>query len=203
MLLASKPKQVTGVQELKRGDIAAIIHVGGAPIPLFAEVSADSGIHFLPVPINPALAQTYLPGQFTHETYPQLVPAGTSVPTIAVGDVMAVFAWQPHMERYNKVSRFVDAFFNRFDEFQQPPRHPKWREVNLAAEVPGWVRFQPAQDWLVRHISASNATPATQARFNAFLSQTNGGADVRLTDATKEALFQQFLAWDKQRSASR
>jgi uncharacterized protein len=28
-------KQVTGLQELKHGDIAAIIHVGGAPIPLF------------------------------------------------------------------------------------------------------------------------------------------------------------------------
>ena len=32
-------KQVTGVQELKHGDIAAIIHVGGAPIPLFADIA--------------------------------------------------------------------------------------------------------------------------------------------------------------------
>jgi hypothetical protein len=78
-----------------------------------------------------------------------IVPADAPVPTIAVGDVMAVFAWSPHTERYNKVSRFVDAFFSKFDQFQQPPRHPKWREVNLTAEVPGWTRFQPAQDgWL-------------------------------------------------------
>jgi uncharacterized protein len=34
------------------------------------------------------------------------------VPTIAVGDVMAVFGWQPHTERYSKVARFVTAFFN-------------------------------------------------------------------------------------------
>jgi TRAP transporter TAXI family solute receptor len=33
-------KQVTGVQELKHGDIAAVIHVGGAPIPLFSDISA-------------------------------------------------------------------------------------------------------------------------------------------------------------------
>ena len=59
-------KQVTGVQELKHGDIAAIIHVGGAPIPLFAGIAADSGIHFLPLTLNPALAQTYLPDRFTH-----------------------------------------------------------------------------------------------------------------------------------------
>jgi TRAP transporter TAXI family solute receptor len=196
-------KQVTGLQELKHGDIAAIIHVGGAPIPLFADVSADSGIHFLPLALNQALAQTYRPDQFTHDTYPLIVPADTSVPTIAVGDVMAVFAWSPHTERYNKVTRFVDAFFSKFDQFQQPPRHPKWREVNLTAEVPSWTRFQPAQDWLVRQTAAGSASTVTQPRFNAFLSQTSSGRPSNLTDATKEALFQQFLIWDKQRPATR
>jgi uncharacterized protein len=196
-------KQVTGVQELKRGDIAAIIHVGGAPIPLFADVSTDSGIHFLPLELNQALAQTYLPDKFTHDTYPLLVPADTPVPTIAVGDVMAVFAWSPRTERYNKVTRFVDAFFSKFDQFQQPPRHPKWREVNLTAEVPGWTRFQPAQDWLVRQTTAGTASTVTQARFNAFLSQSNPGMPGNLTNAAKEALFQQFLTWDKQRGATR
>ena len=63
-------KQINGVQALKRGDIAAIIHVGGAPIPLFADLPADGGLHFLPVTLNPALAQTYLPDQFTHDTIP-------------------------------------------------------------------------------------------------------------------------------------
>jgi TRAP transporter TAXI family solute receptor len=196
-------KQVTGVQELKRGDIAAIIHVGGAPIPLFADIPADSGIHFLPLTLNQTLAQTYLPDRFTHDNYPLLVPADAPVPTIAVGDVMAVFGWTPRNDRYARVARFVDAFFSKFDQFQQPPRHPKWREVNLTAEVPGWIRFQPAQDWLVQHTMAGTAGHETQARFNAFLSQANPGVNSTLTDAAKEALFQQFLAWDKQRSAAR
>jgi uncharacterized protein len=134
---------------------------------------------------------------------PLIVPADTSVPTIAVGDVMAVFAWSPHTERYNKVTRFVDAFFSKFDQFQQPPRHPKWREVNLTAEVPSWTRFQPAQDWLVRQTAAGSASTVTQARSNAFLSQTSSGTPSNLTDATKEALFRQFLIWDKQRPATR
>jgi TRAP transporter TAXI family solute receptor len=196
-------KQVTGIQELKNGEIAAIIHVGGAPIPLLADVSGDTGIHLVTVPLTPALAQTYLPDQFTHDTYPSLVPAGATIPTIAVGDVMAVFAWQPHTERYNKVARFVDAFFSHFDEFQHPPRHPKWREVNLTAEVPGWVRFQPAQDWLAAHTTAGNAPTATQAAFNSFLAQTNPAVNGKLSDANREALFQQFLAWSRQRSAAR
>jgi TRAP transporter TAXI family solute receptor len=196
-------KQIDGVQELARGEIAAIIHVGGAPIPLLANAPADQGLHFLPVELTPALAQTYLPDQFTHDTYPSLVPAGATIPTIAVGDVMAVFAWQPHTERYNKVARFVDAFFSHFDEFQHPPRHPKWREVNLTAEVPGWVRFQPAQDWLAAHTTAGNAPTATQAAFNSFLAQTNPAVNGKLSDANREALFQQFLAWSRQRSAAR
>ena len=196
-------KQVTGVQELRRGEIAGIIHVGGAPIPLFADVPADSGIHFLPLVLNPTLAQTYLPGQFTHGTYPLLVPADAAVPTIAVGDVMAVYGWGPRTARYSNVARFVDTFFSKFDQFQQPPRHPKWREVNLTAEVPGWTRFPSAQDWLVQHTTAGTAGTATQARFNDFLSQTHPGMDSALTDAAKDALFQQFLAWDRQRSAAR
>ena len=44
--------QVNGVQELEHGDIAAIVHVGGAPIPLIAGVPADSQLHFLPVAHN-------------------------------------------------------------------------------------------------------------------------------------------------------
>jgi TRAP transporter TAXI family solute receptor len=194
-------KQVTGVLELKRGEIAAVFHVGGAPIPLFGDMTAESGLHFLPLALNPTLAQTYLPDRLTHDTYPLLVPADAAVPTIAVGDVMAVFGWAPQTHRYAKVAHFVDAFFSKFDQFQQPPRHPKWREVNLTAEVPGWTRFQPAQEWLVQHAAAGTAGGAMQPRFNAFLSQTPPGMNGTLTDAAKEALFQQFLAWDRQRSA--
>ena len=196
-------KQVDGIQELKRGDIAAIIHVGGAPIPLLADVSADNNVHFLPVSLNQSLGQIYLPDQLTHDKYPRLVPGDEPVPTIAVGDVMAVFAWQPRTERYNKVARFVDAFFSKFDQFQQPPRHPKWREVNLTAEVPGWTRFQPAEDWLVRQTAAGTAGGTTQARFNSFLAETKPGMSSVLSEEAKEALFKQFLSWEKPRQASR
>jgi TRAP transporter TAXI family solute receptor len=194
-------KQVTGVQELEHGDIAAIIHVGGAPIPLFTDVPADSGIHFLPVAIDQALlSQTYLPAEFTHQTYPQLVPAGTSVPTIAVGDVMAVYAWPSRTERYAKVARFVDGFFSRFDEFLKPPRHPKWREVNLAAQVPGWTRFSAAQDWLDQHAAAAAASANLQGDFNKFVAVrfTNG----EITPEQRDVLFKQFLQWRDQQSAA-
>jgi TRAP transporter TAXI family solute receptor len=196
-------KQVNGVQKLRSGEIAAIIHVGGAPIPLLADLSADTGLHFLSVPLTQSLAQTYLPDKLTHDNYPALVPADAPVSTIAVGDVLAVFAWQPHTERGTNVARFVEAFFSKFDQLRQPPRHPKWREVNLTAEVPGWTRLQAAQDWLDRQTSARTASASTQARFTAFLSQTQPGLNSNLTDAEREKLFQQFVAWDRQQPAAR
>jgi hypothetical protein len=65
--------------------------------------------------------------------------------TLAVGAVLAAYGWPPGSERHNKVSRFVDALAANFEVFLRPPRHPKWREVNLAATVPGWTRFSPAR----------------------------------------------------------
>ena len=188
------------LEALKQGEIAAIFQVAGAPVPLLARLGNTGGLHLLPIELNQSLAQTYLPDQFTHDTYPALVPVEETVPTLAVGDVMAVFAWQPHTERYNKVARFVDAFFSKFDQFLQPPRHPKWREVNLTAEVPGWTRFQASQDWLSQHAKPNVAENTTQARFAAFLSDAKVGGN--LTDTAKEELFRQFLSWDKQRQAS-
>lgn len=196
-------KQVDGLQALTHGDIAAIIQVSGAPMPLLAGVPSNIGLHFLPVTLNQELAQTYLPSELTHDTYPTLVPTGQSVPTIAVGDVMAVFAWQPHSARYDRVRRFVDTFFSRFDEFLKPPRHPKWREVNLTAEVPGWIRFQPAHDWLVQRLAEGTASAATRGQFDLFLSQTHPSANAQLAESAKETLFQQFLQWSTQHPAAR
>jgi hypothetical protein len=68
-----------------------VIHVGGAPIPLSADLSVDTGIHILSVPIDQTLfSQTYPLAEFTHEKYLLLIPEGALVPTITVGDVMAV-----------------------------------------------------------------------------------------------------------------
>jgi TRAP transporter TAXI family solute receptor len=195
-------KQINALHELKNGNIAGIIQVGGAPIPIFGDVPADSGLHFLPVPLNETLAQTYFPDQLTRAQYPALIAGDEPVQTLGVGTVMAVFGWSRQSERYANVAHFVDVFFKKFDQFQQPPRHPKWREVNLTAEVPGWTRFQPAQDWLTRQ-AAAGAAAATQTRFNAFLIQTNPAVNGALTDSAREALFQQFLTWERQRTVSR
>jgi TRAP transporter TAXI family solute receptor len=192
--------QATALDKLKRGEIAALVYVSGKPARLFSGLNANAGLHFLPVAITAPLLETYLPAQFTHADYPQLVADDAPVDTIAVGSVMATFAWPPSQERYKKVARFVDAFFSKFQQFLQPPRHPKWKDVNLAAEVPGWTRFAPAQDWL-KHQAVASAGRSQQQDFDGFLARINNpGAP--LTNAQKEALFREFLVWQSSRNHS-
>src|SRR5687768_9693865 len=139
------------LDKLKKGEIDALFYVAGKPAPLFASIKPEDGLQLLNVDLTPELSETYLPGEFTTTDYPGLVPPNQEVKTVAVGAVMAVFNWKRAHGRYNKIKRFVDAFFGNFDQFLQAPRHPKWQEVNLAADVPGWKRFEPARAWLESH----------------------------------------------------
>ncbi|MGG5820780.1 TAXI family TRAP transporter solute-binding subunit [Falsiroseomonas sp. HW251] len=147
--LTHDPQDVA-LEKLRRGEIAAMAFVAGQPARLFSAIPAGSGLRFLPVQATPALMETYLPSRLEAARYPNLIPAGQTVDTIAVGAVMAVYAWPSGSDRHRKVARFVDAFFTRFEEFQRPPRHAKWLEVNLTAQVPGWTRFGVAQDVMAR-----------------------------------------------------
>lgn len=143
--LANDPQDVA-LGKLRRGEIAALVYVTGKPARLFTGLGADSGLHFLALPMTPSLIETYLPARLGHEQYPGLVPAEAPVDTLAVGAVMAVYGWSAGTERHRKVAAFVQAFTGKFERFLVAPRHPKWREVNLEAQVPGWVRFNPAQE---------------------------------------------------------
>jgi len=192
--------QALALEKLKNGQIAALAFVTGRPARLFRDVGGADGLHFLSVPMNPALLETYLPSQLTHEDYPLIVPDGAPVETVAVGAVMAVYNWAPESDRYRKVARFVDAFFGNFNAFLQPPRHPKWREVNLAAQVPGWTRFGEAENWLRREAAAvasgSSNSPLRQ-NFDRFVA-LSGGTGAAHDDAQREALFEAFLRWQTQ-----
>lgn len=137
--------QALALERLKTGELAGMVYVAGKPARIFSDVTADDGVRLLPVPLSPELLDTYLPSRFSSEDYPRLLSSGETVDTVAVGAVMAVYDWKPGTARYYKVARFVDEFFGRFGDFQMAPRHRKWLEVSLTAELPGWKRFAPAE----------------------------------------------------------
>ncbi|QNT68212.1 TAXI family TRAP transporter solute-binding subunit [Defluviicoccus vanus] len=193
--------QALALEKLKAGEIAAMVYVVGKPAELFSKIAADSGLHLLSLPLTPNLLQTYLPSSLSHSDYPALIAEGQAADTVAVGAVMAVYNWDPKSERYKTMAAFVDAFFDDFDRFLQPPRHPKWQDVNLAAELPGWTRFQPAQDWLDRRPTTAGTgydIPLKNSfdEFIAFMQQSGGNPREGATQS-REALFARFLEWRK------
>ena len=184
---------------MKAGELAAHFNVLAKPARPVLRIKKDDGLHLLPIPLTDEISELYLPSSFNSEDYPELVPPGQEVQTISVGNVLAVFNWPTDHPRYKKVSRFVDAFFDRFEELKQPGFHPKWKEVNLAAQMPGWTRFKAADDWLKKNaeLQAQNSVQLEQ-QFNAFLASQPAVAASGGT-ADNAALFEEFLKWRETR----
>jgi hypothetical protein len=79
-------------------------------------------------------------------------------------------------------------------KLREPPRHPKWRDVNLAASVPGWARWSVA-DEMLRKIRPQDAEPqVASTEFSAFL-KSAGSAATNLSQEQREALFREFMQW--------
>jgi TRAP-type uncharacterized transport system substrate-binding protein len=145
------------MQKLRAGEIAAMIVVSGAPQSALTRFRKEDGVHFLGLDQgslpNHDLApvfDSYLPAKLTHEQYPALIAQGESVPTVANRALLVAYNWPENSPRYARLAKFVETFFDRIYQFHTDSRHPKWKEINLSAEVPAWTRFKPAADWLAR-----------------------------------------------------
>lgn len=203
-------------EQLRSGEIAGVVRVSGAPHNAFASFKREEGFHFLP--LDPAhlpatgknlskLYAIFLPAQLKHEHYPNLIPPGETVPTVANAAVLAAYAWPENTERYRKVAQFVKSLFDNVEKLRDGPRHPKWKEINLAAQIPGWTRFKAAQQWLDAH--KASGTAATQSgeiktAFEKFMqdyTKASGAKD--LTAEQREALFTQFMKWSETQKAGK
>jgi TRAP transporter TAXI family solute receptor len=192
----------TAMQKLKAGEIAALIRVIGKPIEVFEKIPVDSGLHFVSIPFSKTFADYYTVGELTRQDYPTLVTDPDQVDTIAVPAVLAVYNSPKGSDRYQRVHKFVEALFANWKKFGQPPRHPKWRDVNLTATVPGWTRWSGASEMLEQLAPAASAGmsapgQASSGDFAAFL-QAHGA---NLNAQQREALFRQFVEWQRQQQA--
>ncbi|MDX2203832.1 MAG: TAXI family TRAP transporter solute-binding subunit [Hyphomicrobiaceae bacterium] len=180
------------IEKMKTGEIAALVHTVGKPNDLFVKVKNDFGFHFLPIPLD-KFDDIYVPSTLTSDDYPGYVKPGETVDTIGVQAVLAVFNWPKDSDRYRRVQRFVDFYFDRFSKFQQPPYHPKWRSVNLAAKVPGWTRYVIAEEKLKQ---ISDSKPAV---LDPSLARVQAARVAPNDVAEQERLFQQFIEWNRAR----
>jgi TRAP-type uncharacterized transport system substrate-binding protein len=138
------------LEQMRRGEIAGVVFVTSKPVDAFVKGKWEEGFKFLPVEYGAKFEDYYLPSYLDATDYPNLVAKGERIATIAVPTILASFNWRPGTPRYVRVARFVDELFNRVDKLQSPGFDAKWKNVNLAARVPGLERFQAAQEWLDR-----------------------------------------------------
>ncbi len=191
------------LEKLRAGEIAAMLFVSAKPAPLLGALRDKDRLRLVGLPALPSLFEVYLPTRFEAIDYPQLVPPGQSIETLAVGVALMIAPAEPTGDRAFKLARFTEAMFSRISDLQRAPHHPKWQEVSLSAQIPGWTRFRPAQDWLARNApslaqaSPDRVEPAHRQLFERFFAAEgrSAGASENLSDRDRDALFQRFIRW--------
>ncbi|MBV8398126.1 MAG: hypothetical protein JOZ17_05225 [Acetobacteraceae bacterium] len=183
----------TALDGMQRGQLAAALVLSGKPVkPLLGINARLEGFRFLPIPYAQALQRDYLPSSLAHADYPNIIADGESVGTIAIQSALFVYNWPAGSARFELLKSFTETFFLRFSEFLGDDHHPKWREVTLGAQLPGWERFRPAERWLARQTTGQagvrNATP-------------NGPNAAGASSDQEEKLFREFLRWRERQQA--
>jgi TRAP-type uncharacterized transport system substrate-binding protein len=189
--------QADAYEAMKRNEMAGTILSNAMPAPAIARLRPADGFRLIPVTYSKQFHEDYFPATISHEDYPALIPKGQSIDTIAYGSMIVAYNWPKGSDRHRRIAQFVDQFFTKFNEFQKPPRHPKWREVNLAAQVPGWRRFDAAEEWLAKNRAQQQAA-GSQHDFDRFLSTKPAATNVnQMTASDRERLFQDFVRWSQ------
>jgi TRAP-type uncharacterized transport system substrate-binding protein len=197
------------LKKVKTGEIAAAATGATPPIPGFERVKPEDNLHFVPISAESlpnsdfkTIWATYLPIRLEHADYPNMIPQGGEVPTIATTTLLATYAWPPGSPGEQRTRRFVRLFFDNIEAFHQSPRHPKWKDVNLATEVGGWTRYPAAQEWLdsmrvatqANRVVASTNEGKIKANFARFLEEytrVNGAP----TEAQTKSMYALFVKW--------
>ncbi|MGJ5175668.1 TAXI family TRAP transporter solute-binding subunit [Bradyrhizobium oligotrophicum] len=189
-----------GLQKLVDGQGDAWIASVSKDAPIIKGVKNDGRLHLLPIPYDRVLQDIYLPSTFSSEEYPNLVPPGAKVDTVAASTVLMVYNWPENSERYRRTARFVDALFGKIQVLQSPPRHPKWRDTVLSAPVQGLTRFKAAQEWLDGARAMQSPAPdGNPAEFRKFLDERK--AQARMSSDEAARLYSDFLKWQRSKDA--
>ena len=181
------------VREVRSGAVAAALLVAGKPLPLVSTLPKDGRLQLLSLsfPTPPGEGDGYAPAVLLPDDYPALIPPGTIVETIAVGAVL--MANKETDDAARRVARHAPVVLDAIARLAVSQRHPKWKDVNLGAVVPGWSRVPAAETWLAR--ASAQRREALQSQFGEFLLAEKQVKSSELTDPLKKRLFDEFQAW--------
>lgn len=195
--------QADAIEMMKRGELEGTICTCLKPLAPLQKLGKELGFKLVPVAYETPFQELYVPTKITAEDYPNLIPQGQVVETIAVQTLLATYNWPENHPRYPRIEKFVNGFFSKFQDFMQPPRDPRWKTVNISAQIPGWKRFSAAEKWLAANKVKSEAGPdlsdaKIRAAFETFLAQySSTTGSTTLPDERVDALYADFSKWWK------
>jgi TRAP-type uncharacterized transport system substrate-binding protein len=191
---------VSAMDQIRSGEVAAVLLVGGKPLPLVSGLPKDGSLRLLGLRSSLTLEEGYAPAVFRADDYPTLIPPDAIIETVSVSAILLTRNMRGNDESYRRVEKFVPLFFRGLTEQAGPPRHPKWSDVNLGAVLTGWTRFGPAQQWLD---SAKTEQAAwLQKSFEDFLRVSNVSGATPLSPAQRQKLFDEFVSWTRKPAQS-
>jgi TRAP-type uncharacterized transport system substrate-binding protein len=183
------------IEKMKTGEMAALIYLVSKAHPSITSIDPKLGFHLIPIPYEKFM-DYYVPMTFENGDYPNLVQPDDKVESIAVPAVLAVYNWPKTSDRYRKVERFVQYYFDRFEKFKSPPFQKEWKEINLSATVPGWTRYWLAEQ-LLQQMDRARKASASAADAPALTSQEKAALASGQNDPAVHQMVNDFLEWKR------
>lgn len=184
------------IEQARSGELAAVLLIGGKPLQHLAGLPKDGRLRFMSLPFTAAMEQGYSPAALRAEDYPTLIPPGVTVETVAVSAILMANNAKGYEDSSRRIAKFVPVFFGGVADLTLVGRHPKWKELNLSAPLPGWTRLPVAAEWLRNAKEQQKA--ALQREFDEFLRSTRQPGSPEITAAHRKKLFEEFVDWTRQ-----
>src|SRR5215468_8496566 len=108
------------VEKMRTGEIAAIVSTGGKPNDLFVKMKPEPGFHFVSIPFHEKFTDYYVPCPLSHDDYPHLIPPGQTIDNLCMSAVLAVYNFPKGSDRARRLERFIQYYFERFNNLLQP-----------------------------------------------------------------------------------
>ena len=130
------------VEKLKDGELAATVLVAGKPAQSMTRLKQADGLSFLAIPYTKELGANYLPSTLTHDDYPEMIPAGQSVDTIADEAVLIAYNWPKGTDRYQQVRAILSThYFQGSANSRSHRATSNGARCSLNSNLAGWARY--------------------------------------------------------------
>lgn len=180
------------LEKMKTGEMHGLIYLVSKAHPSLTSIDPKFGFHLLSIPYE-KFGDYYVPMTFENADYPNLVQPDEKVEALGVPAVLAVYNWPKGSDRFRKVERFIQYYFDRFDQLKKPPYQKEWKEINLAATIPGWTRYWMAEQLL----KDPQRRRQLQSSADAAVPSATNTSSFDLTDPANRKVFDEFLEWKR------